>query len=226
MEYADRILDSSFSCYTLDCLDYNLLCLLVGIELGLVHNLVDIGCGICTSLVLKAFNESVTSFVSRETRELLELFTLLELHLLEFFLFHSEKSFLVFYTLLVLFYLLTATSEFFLTLVKAYLALFQTVLALLNLLIALLDFLFQFALLVNELLLYFEELLFFKYVSLLLGGIYHLLIFTCDNISENQVAYKCTDYKCSYGYYYIDHIVIFKLINNILKRPANRVLKW
>ena len=209
MEYADRILDSGFCCYTLDCLNDNLLSLLVGIELSLVHNLVDIGCGICTSLVLKAFNESVTSFIGREAREFFEFFTLLELHFLEFFLLHGKEFFLVFNTLLILFNLLTAASEFLLTLVKAYLALLQTVLTLLNLLIALLDFLFQFALLVNELLLYFEELLFFKYVSLLLGGIYHLLIFTCDNISENQVANKCTDYKCSYGYYCIYHIMLF-----------------
>ena len=166
MEYADRILDSGFCCYTLDCLDDNLLCLLVSVELCFVHNLVDIGSGVCTSLVLKAFNESVTCFIGRKTREFFELFTLLELHLLEFFLLHCKEFLLVFYTLLILFYLLTATSEFLLTLVKAYLTLLQTVLALLNLLIALLDFLFQFALLVNELLLYFEEFLFFKYVSL------------------------------------------------------------
>ena len=185
MEYADRIFDSCFCCYALDCLDDNLLSLLVSVELCLVHNLVDIGCGICTSFVLKAFNESVTSLVSRETGKFLELFTLFELHLLELFLFHGKESLLVFYALLVLFNFLTATSEFLLTLVKAYLTLFQTVLALLNLLIALLYFLFQFALLVNELLLYFEEFLFFKYVCLLFGGIYHLLIFTCDNISED-----------------------------------------
>ena len=178
VEYADRVFHCCLSSHTLNGLYYYLLCLLVSIQFCLVHYLIDVSSRIGTCLILKTFHESCACLISRKARKLFQFLTLFELELFEFFLLESKELLLIIHTLLELFYLLTATSQLFLTLIKVYLALLQTVFTLLNLLIALLHFLFELALLVDKLLLYLKELLLFQYVSLLFGGIYHLIIFS------------------------------------------------
>ena len=67
MEHRNRIFDSRFCCHTLYCLYDYLLCLLVGIELSLIHNLIDIACCLGLCLVLERFNKARLCLVCRKS---------------------------------------------------------------------------------------------------------------------------------------------------------------
>ena len=64
MENADRVLNSCFSSNTLDCLNHNLLSLLVSIEFRIIHNLIHIACSIEFSLIFQTLNQSLLSLFS------------------------------------------------------------------------------------------------------------------------------------------------------------------
>lgn len=67
MEHAYRILNSCLGSNTLYCLNDNLLSLSVGIELGIVHNLVDVRSCISASLILKAFHKAILGLFSTKS---------------------------------------------------------------------------------------------------------------------------------------------------------------
>ena len=132
MEDTDRILYSRFCGHALDGLDNYLLGLLVGIELGIIHNLVDVAGSIESCLIFQALDEALLSFLSAQAREFLKLLLLLTLHLLQLLLLQGEELLLVLHALVVLLYLLLAAAELFLALVERNLTLLELVLALLN----------------------------------------------------------------------------------------------
>ena len=200
VEHAHRILDSSLGSHTLDGLDDNLLGLLVGIELGLVYNLVDIAGGIKFGLVLQAVYQSFLGFLGAQTRELFELGTLLLLHLLKFLLLYEHQLLLVVYTLLKLGEFLLLSAYLVLTLVERYLALLEPVLVLQNLLVALLHLLLQLTLLVEEFLLDFKQFLLLYHFGFLRGCRYHFIVFSLNDITENHITSQYSHDE-SYGHY-------------------------
>ncbi len=184
MEDADRVFDGSLSGYSLDRLDDDLLSLHIGVELSLIHDLVDIACRVHLGFVLHALHEAFLSFLGREAGEFLQFGALLILHLFELSLTLSDDLLLVVDAHLPLFHLLFAALEFLLTLVKGDLALFQAVLVLLDLLVAQLHFLLQLAFFIQELLLDLKELFLFDHVCILLSSLQDLVIFTFRDMAE------------------------------------------
>ena len=195
MEHAYGVLYCCFRSYTLYRLDDEFLCLLVSVQLCLVHYLVDVACCICASFVLKTFYQSSLCFVGAKSTEFLKLFALLELHLLEFVLLHLEQFLLVVDALLLLINVLSSASQFFLTLIKTYLALFKSVLSLLDFLVPLLDLLFKFRLLVKEFLFHFKEFFLLDNISLFRCCVYHLLVFSRQYITEYKISAQSTHYE-------------------------------
>ena len=180
MEYAYRILDSGLGSHALNCLDDDFLSLCIGVELCLIHNLVDVACGIGTGFILQALYKAVLSFLCAQSREFFKLLAFLGLHLVKLLLLDSQEFLLVVNALLALLNLLLTASKFLLSLIERNLVL-------LNLLVALLHLLFKFRLLVEELLLYLQKLFLFQNFSLLSGGCYHFIIFSLY-IAENSIA--------------------------------------
>ena len=195
VEHRHAILDSRLGSHALNRLDDNLLSLRIGIELGLVDNLVDIAGSIGAGLVLQALHQTGLGLFSTQTGEFLQLLALLTLHLLQFLLLDGKEFLLVVHALLVLLDLLLAAAQLFLALVERNLTLLQLVLTLLDALVALLNFLFEFTLLVQELLLHFQQFLFLNHFSLLVGGCNHFLILPRYDITEKSVADESTQDK-------------------------------
>ena len=67
MEDRHTILDGCFCGHTLNGLDHNLLGLGIGIELRLVHNLIDIGSSISTGFILHSFHQAVLGFLGTQS---------------------------------------------------------------------------------------------------------------------------------------------------------------
>ena len=63
MEYADGVLNGSLGSNALDSLNDNLLGLLVGIELGFVHDFVNIAGSIKLGLVFQTLNKTIFCFL-------------------------------------------------------------------------------------------------------------------------------------------------------------------
>ena len=188
MEYRNSILYGSFCCHSLNGLYHNFLSLSIGVQLGLIHNFVDIASSISLSFILHGFNQSGLCFVCTQSREFFQLSTLLQLHLLKFFVFQDQQLlFVVNARLQVVEFILSAT-QFLLTLVERDLTLFQSIFALLDMLVALLHFLFQFAFLIEELLFDLEQFLLFDNFGFLIGSLYHFIIFSFDDMTENHKA--------------------------------------
>ncbi len=233
MENANRVLNSCFSSNTLDCLNHNLLSLLVSIEFGIIHNLIHIACSIEFSLIFQTLNQSLLSLFSTQTRKFFQFSLFLLLHLIKFLLLDRQEFLLVVNTLLILINLHLASTKVFLTLIERNLALFQLILILLDARITLLHFFFEFRLLVEEFLLHFQKLLLFYYFCLFVGSIYHFVIFSLNDITENEIPCSTADNErhkgCynSYYHYYI-YLLIFlfqsvfnlggKLLKNIIIR--------
>ena len=160
MENSYTVLNSRFCCHTLDGLYDNSLSLLVGSHLGIIHNLVDIGSSTCLGLILKRFYQTFTSLIHTETRDLLQLGSLLLQQtphtLLHLFFFLLKYSLLGLQTCTQRIRFLLTTCQLILSLVKAEFSLLGSVLCLLNLLVTLANLLFQLSFLADELLLNFQ----------------------------------------------------------------------
>ena len=188
MEDADRIFNSRLCGYALDSLYDNLLSLLVGIELGLVYDFIDVAGSIRTSLVFQAFYQSVFSLFGAQSGEFFQHFTLLQLHFFEFSLLNLQQFLFIVDALLLMIHLLLSASEFFLTLTQSYFSLLELVLGLLDFLVAQLNFLLQLRFLVQEFLLDLQQFLFLNHISLFISGCYHFIIFSFNNVTENRIA--------------------------------------
>ena len=213
MENANRVLNGCFCSNTLDCLNHNLLSLLVSIEFGIIHNLIHIACSIEFSLIFQTLNQSLLSLFSTQTRKFFQFSLLLFLHLIKFLLLDRQEFLLVVNTLLILINLHLASTEVFLTLIERNLALLQLILILLDARITLLHFFFEFRLLVEEFLLHFQKLLLFYYFCLFVGSFYHFIIFSLNDITENEIPSSTADNKrhqgCYNSYY---HYIIYMFI--------------
>ena len=66
MEYRYGVLDSRLRGHTLNGLDNNLLGLGIGVQLGLIHDFVNVGLGIGTGFVLQRFHQTVLSFLGAQ----------------------------------------------------------------------------------------------------------------------------------------------------------------
>ena len=72
-------------------------------------------------------------------------------------------------------------------------------------LVALLHLLFEFSLLVQELLLYFQEFLFFDDICLLVGCVNHPKVFLFQDIPEKAVSSACPDQQAYDNEYCLKH---------------------
>ncbi len=63
MEHCHRVFDGGFCRHTLNALDNNAFCFLVGRHLRIVHDVVDIGCGGSLCLVFERLDEFFSGFV-------------------------------------------------------------------------------------------------------------------------------------------------------------------
>ena len=215
MEHADRVFDGCFSSHTLDGLDDDLLRLRIGVELGLVHDLIDIAGSIRAGFVLQALHQTVTSLLGAQATQFLKLLTLFELHLGQFILLHSQHLLLVIDALLSLIHLLLLASQLFLTLVEIDLTLLQPVFVLLNLLVALLHFLLQLCFLVQEFLLHLKQFLLFQNFCLFLGSVDHLFILPSHDMTEEIISTAGTDsqchHRCNDNWY--NHLTIYYIVS-------------
>ena len=171
VEDRDAVLHSRLSSHTLYGLDDDALGFLIGIELGLVHDVIDIGCRCRAGFVLQTLDELLLSLLLTQTADFLQLGALLlhetGLALVEFLLTLCQGILLLLGACTQVLHLQLLAVQVILTLVETHLTLLDAVLALLNLLVALLDFLLQLRLLVEELLLDLKELLLFQHFGLL-----------------------------------------------------------
>ena len=178
MEHRDAILDSGLRGHALDGLDDNLLSLCISVQLGLVHNLVDVSLGVSAGLVLQTLHQTVASLLGTQSTKFLQLLALFQLHLLQLLLLHGEQFLLVVDTLLLVVKVILAAAKFLLALVQANLTLLQLVLALLDVLVALLYLLLQLCLLVQEFLLHLQQFFLLNHFGLLTGSRHHLVVFS------------------------------------------------
>ena len=188
VEHRHTVLNGCLSGYSLDGLDNDLLSLSVSVELGLVHDFIDVRGSGGLGFVLQTFNKAVAGFLGAQTRELLQLLAFLLLHLAQLLLLESECFLLVFNAVLLVVEVVLAASKLFLLLVQRHFALLQLVLALLDVLVALLHFLFQLALLVEEFLLHLEQFLFLDDFRLFVGRINHFVVLPLDDLEEEKVS--------------------------------------
>ena len=209
MEDAHGVFDGCFGSHALYSLNDDLLSLLVGVQLGFVHNLIHITCRIKASLIFETLHQSQLGFFRRQSGEFFKLGLFLLLHLLEFLLLHCKQLLLVIHTLLALLHLLLATAELFLPLIEAYFPLLESVLILLYALVALLNFFLKFAFLIQKLLFDLKEFFLFDNFGLFIGRIHHLVIFSFYHITENRIADGSAYNKaCHDRNYYTNHIII------------------
>ena len=199
MEYADRVFHCRLSSHTLDSLDDDLLGLSIGIEFGLIHNLIDVTGSSSLGLILHRLHQTVLSLLCTQSRHFLQLLTLLQLHFLQFLGFHTEEFLFVVKTLLLVVEFVLTTTQFLLTLVQRDLTLFQFVLTLLDVLVALLHFLLQLALLVQELLLHLKQFLFFDNLGLFRSRLYHFPIFPFQDITEDKISTDASQSESACG---------------------------
>ena len=172
----------------------------IGVELGLVHDFVDVSLSIGLSLVLQRFYQTGFSLVGAESGKFLQFSTLLQLHLLEFFLLDRQQVLLIVDALLLVVELVFAASQFLLTLIERQFALFQLVLVLLVFMVVALYLLLQLTFLVKEFLLDFKQFFLLDDFGFLLGSLHLLVIFSVQYVTENDKACCITYYQgCSNG---------------------------
>ena len=125
MEYGHGILYGGLGSHALDGLDDDAFCLLVCRHLGIVHDVVDVTCGIGLGLVLERLDKLLTGFVGRQTAHVLQRVADALLHLVHFLLALLEHGSLVLDVHLEVVKLIVAALEFTLLLVERHLALLE-----------------------------------------------------------------------------------------------------
>ena len=118
VEHTYGVFHGSLGGYALDGLYDDFLSLLIGVELGFVHNLIDIGGGIHARLVFQALHQACLCFFGTESGEFFKLGALLTLHFLQFSLAHLQKFLFIVDALLLLLDFLLAPVHVFLTLIQ------------------------------------------------------------------------------------------------------------
>ena len=188
MEYWHTVFYCCLSSHTLNGLDNNFLGLGIGIELRLVHDLVDITCSGSLGLVLHGLHQSGLSFLCAQTGNLFKHLTFFLLHFLQLLSLHAQEFLLIVYTLLLIVEFIFPASQLFLTLIQRKFTLLQFVLTLLDVLITLLHFLLQLCFLVQELLLHLQQFLLLNDLSLFRSCVNHLFVLPLDNIAEDKIS--------------------------------------
>ena len=95
MENGYGIFDGRFRCHTLNGLNHNSFGFLIGCKFGFVHDVVDIGSSLSLGFVLQRFNEFFLGFFSRKTRNMLQHFLCLLVHLVHLVLANFDGSHLI-----------------------------------------------------------------------------------------------------------------------------------
>ena len=136
MEYCNGILNSRFCSYPLDRLYYNTFRFLVSSQFRIIHDVVDIGLGLCLSFLFQWFHQAFFCLFGGQSGDCFQLldFLLLQFVKLFFFLVYNDK--LRFQILFDSFGFHLLALNFFLALSEYHFALFQLVFRLLNLLIS------------------------------------------------------------------------------------------
>ncbi len=215
MEDADTVLNSGLGSHALDGLDDYLLSLLVGIELGVVHNLIDVSGCVELGLIFHALYKAVLGLLGTHSREFLEFGAFLVLHLQELGLFLLKHLAVIVNVLLLLVDILLSAVQVVMLLLKGEFLLFQTVLVLLDTLVALLRLLLKLTLLVKVFLLNFQELFLFQHIGILVGLLHYPFIFPGNNVSENCETDATTCKQCDNGDYSVNHNLYFSNCSNI-----------
>ncbi len=226
VEDGDGVLYRGLGSHTLYCLKHDLLSLLVGVELGLVHYLVDVALRLCLGLVLERLHEARLGLFGAQAGELLELLALLYLHLLELLLLDGKELLLILYALLRLVVLLLLAGYLLLALVQGHLPLLCAVLGLLDLLSALLHLLLELRLLVEELLLHLKKLLLLHRIGLFLGLCQSLIVYSLDYVAEYEIACEHAYDKGGHTYYNMYHIFLKILVKRFLSISFHRLFDF
>ena len=210
MEDTDGVFHCSLRSHSLDGLDDNSLCLLVGSHLGVVNNFVDILLCLCLGFVLERLYERVSCFLCREARDGFEFASLLVDERVKTFLLFVELVFLVVNFLLFLL-------EVFVVLVDCEFALLEFVLEGLHLLVALVGFLVEFSFAVEEFFLHLQLLFLFDDFGFDFCLLDDLIVLLLHNISEEYKADDTSEEKAAYGHDYCCYIHFLKMMMFVVR---------
>ena len=169
MEYGNGVFDSSFSRYTLDRLDNDLLCFFISRHLRFFHDLIDIRSCFRFGFVFQRFDQAFFRLIGRKSGKG---FQLLDLPLMKFFqiLFSSIHQFQL--SSQIFFHrinLAVFTLQIFLTLVECQFTLFQLTFGRLDLCVPCRYLFFQIRFQMKEFFLYFQQFVFLDHFRFLLG---------------------------------------------------------
>ena len=163
MEYCNGILNSRFCSYPLDRLYYDTFRFLVSSQFRIIHDVVDIGLGLCFSFLFQWFHQAFFSLFGGQSGDCFQLLDFLLLQFVKFFFFLVYNDKLRFQILFDSFGFHLLALNFFLALSEYHFALFQLVFRLLNLLISECYLFFKICFLVQEFLLHFQQLVLLNY---------------------------------------------------------------
>ena len=201
MEDSHSILDRSLACHTLDSLDDNRLCLLVGSHPSLVHDFVDVRSCLRLCLILEAFDEFLLSLVGRETCYLFEHLSAFHFLLIDFLSALIDQFELLLQVLARVVVVAYTAIQFALLLLDLLLLLFDSLFVELNLLIALISLTVEVRLHTADTLLSLQKLLLLKHVTSFIGFSESILVGLAKkqvpNHKHHRSSYKDSD-DCTY----------------------------
>ena len=171
----DGVLDGGLCGHALDGLDDHLFGLHVGRHLGLLHDLVDVRCGVGFGFVLERLDEALFGFASGESGDGLQVYDLLLVHLFQVQLTLLDQLGLIVQVLLQDVGLGELTLQLLLALAEAQLVLLELGLDGPNLGVSCGHLLLQFGLELDELLLHLQHLVLLHHVRFAFHFALHFL---------------------------------------------------
>ena len=135
MEYSNGIFDSRFCCYALNGLYNDAFGFFACCQLGIVHDVVDVGLRLCLGFFLQGLYHTFFGFFGGKAGNSFQFLDFLALHVFQFLFLLVDDNQLGFQILFHRFGFHFLALNFFLTLVQHQFALFQLVFCLLYLLI-------------------------------------------------------------------------------------------
>ena len=143
MEYSDGVFDCCFCGNSLNGLDDDSFGFLVGCQLGVVHNIINIRGSLGFGFLFQRFHQTFFCFLGRQTGQCFQFFAFLHLQFVQFFFLLVYNHNLRFQVFLDSFSFCTFALYFFLFLIQHQFALFQFVFGLLDFLVAQCNLFFQ-----------------------------------------------------------------------------------
>ena len=202
VEHGNRVFDGRFRGYALDGLDDDAFGFLVGRQLGFVHDVVDVRLCLRLGFFLERFYQAFLRLVGREARDGFQFFDFLALQVVQLVFLLVDDAQLCFQVFADGVGFLLLALQFFLSLVQHQFALFQFVFGLLDFLVTGGHFLFQVGFLVEELFLYFEQLVFLDHFRFGFRVLQDAVVFRLQAVLEEHVRGGGSDEEAGEGHYY------------------------